>query len=104
MGVRMETISLGPDSVSEGEGVILDLNSPEPAGSDEAVTSFEAFILTGELTAKAPVYVGVDHGWALVALFDALAEAWRGWEGVREWVSQEGELVLRFRHDGKGQV
>jgi hypothetical protein len=36
--------------------------------------------------------------------FREIAEAWQGFDGVREYASLEGQLQLACRHDGKGIV
>ena len=34
----------------------------------------------------------------LVDFFDLQAQDWRGWEGVRQWESLEGDLKIEARH------
>jgi hypothetical protein len=38
----------------------------------------------------------------LTRYFAALADSWRGWEGVREFSSVERDFELRAYHDGVG--
>ncbi len=54
------------------------------------------------LSAERQVYEPEECGGygALAAFFDEMAEAWRGWEGPREWYSLEGELTITAVHDG----
>lgn len=42
-----------------------------------------------------------DRYEALTAFFQGLADSWRGWEGVRNFSSLEGELDITARHDGQ---
>ncbi|WP_316367281.1 DUF6228 family protein [Candidatus Thiodiazotropha sp. CDECU1] len=41
---------------------------------------------------------------ALVGLFQSLAQDWKGWEGVREWSSIEGEFGLSASSDNLGHI
>jgi Family of unknown function (DUF6228) len=45
-----------------------------------------------------------DIGDGLVKFLRELADAWPGFEGVKEFSSLEGQLVLSCRHDGRGTV
>lgn len=54
-----------------------------------------------DLRASRQVYEGYDEGFSsLAAYFADLAANWRGWEGIREYESIEGDLRLRATHDG----
>ncbi len=61
----------------------------------QATLSFEA----GTVSTKV-----ADYGEGLVSFVDDLADAWTGFDGVREYAALEGQLELRCEHDGKGQV
>ena len=37
-------------------------------------------------------------------LFAEMADAWRGWEGTKEWTALEGELCLKASHDRLGHI
>ena len=45
-----------------------------------------------------------DDGNLLAAFFRELAEAWRGFDGVKKYRSLEGHLELACTHDGLGTV
>ena len=38
------------------------------------------------------------------AIFDSLAEGWRGWRGTKDWSSYERDLEFAAAADGKGHV
>lgn len=40
----------------------------------------------------------------LPAFLRDLAGLWRGWEGVREWVSMNAGCTIHARHDGLGHI
>jgi hypothetical protein len=40
----------------------------------------------------------------LAPFIRSLADAWKGFEGTREYASLEGQLVLSCQHDGMGTV
>jgi hypothetical protein len=40
----------------------------------------------------------------LVAFFEELAREWKGWKGVKEWKSVEGDFALSGTADGLGVV
>lgn len=47
------------------------------------------------------VYALNSHGFdGLVEFFKGLERDWRGWDGVREWKTLEGELEVSVTHDG----
>lgn len=43
-------------------------------------------------------------GDGLSRFFRGLAQAWRGWEGTKEWRPIENDLLLSARHDGIGHI
>jgi hypothetical protein len=47
------------------------------------------------------MYRGLED---LVALFESMAENWRGWIGKKSWSSFEGEFVLGCMHDKLGHI
>jgi Family of unknown function (DUF6228) len=56
------------------------------------------------MTAAADVQLSiVDHP-PLGAFFTRLADAWRGWDGIRTWRATERQLELDAPHDVRGHV
>ena len=45
-----------------------------------------------------------DVGPGLATFVRDLANSWQGFEGLKEYASLEGQLLLSCRHDGKGTV
>jgi hypothetical protein len=67
----------------------------------EGIWSYEAILSVPEGELRTEVW---DHGVGVAALMRDLADAWRGFEGVKEYTSLEGGLALECRHDGLGSV
>lgn len=67
----------------------------------EAGWAYEATLAFPEASARTIVY---DHGDWLGPFFRELAEAWSGFNGVKECGSLEGQLHLACTHDGRGTV
>ena len=80
-----------------------------PAWADDAVDPYGAGGFSVEARAEG-VVATVDvfmltFAWAeLVAWFDELAAAWRGFDGVRTWRSIEGHLAIEASVDPLGHV
>lgn len=49
------------------------------------------------------VYFYAD-GEGLHRFFRGLANAWRGWEGAKEWSAIENDLQMSAEHDGIGHI
>jgi uncharacterized protein DUF6228 len=59
-----------------------------------------AELRSGGLSATRRVFHGYTTGFQdLASFFAALAEDWRGWDGVRTWESLEGDLRIDARHE-----
>jgi len=67
----------------------------------ESVWSYVAKVSFPEGQAETEVH---DHGDGLAPFVRGLACAWSGFEGVRDYESLEGQLLLSCRHDGLGSV
>jgi Family of unknown function (DUF6228) len=67
----------------------------------EAVWAYEATLAFAEASATTIVY---EHGNWLGPYLRELAEAWNGFNGVKEYGSLEGQLHLACTHDGRGTV
>ena len=63
---------------------------------------FVAVLYVRGLEASAPVCSYLSEGFG--DFFADLARCWKGWTGVKEWTSLEGELVLRAECDRTGHV
>lgn len=68
---------------------------------DESIWEYRATLRLPDATATKRLY---EHGTALRAFFHELAEAWRGFEGVKTYASLEGEFTIDARHDGHGTI
>jgi Family of unknown function (DUF6228) len=53
--------------------------------------------MDASLRVSADYAVGFDD---LVSFFRGMADSWRGWQGARQYVSLERDLVLTATHDG----
>ena len=85
-------------------GGMLTLGSARRAPGGD-LRSIVATLEAEGLRAQARVWVHEPAAaGALVALFEALDESWRGWEGAKEYESPAGELRLSARHDGRSHV
>jgi uncharacterized protein DUF6228 len=71
------------------------------AQDNESVWSYVAKLTIPEGELATEVY---DHGDWLRPFFQDLADAWRGFEGTKEYGSLEGQLLLACQHDGRGTV
>lgn len=71
------------------------------APDSEYVSGFEARLTIPEGAIETNVY---EHREWLAEYFADLAANWRGWEGVKEYASLEGQLSLNATHDGLGTV
>lgn len=71
---------------------------------DGSLDYVRATLRLSELQASAPVSIvhGVDV--PLSALFEDLAQSWRGWTGSKTWAAYEGGLALACEHDGLGHI
>jgi hypothetical protein len=85
---------LHPPTDPYGDGYIWDVRSDIIDDGVSAQTS--ATLLGGRATPE-------DDS-DLYGFFERLSDDWRGWEGVREWRSLEGEMSIDARHDGRGHV
>ncbi|WP_446218834.1 DUF6228 family protein [Micromonospora sp. IBHARD004] len=81
-----------PPTDPYGDGYIWAVRSEI---SDEGMSAATSAMLAGRWAPE-----NESLGW----FFQSLADDWRGWEGVREWGSLEGELEIDARHDGRGHV
>lgn len=87
--------------VLDGEdGRSLTLRRTEKA-DDESFWGYEATLRFpgGESTTQVQ-----EHGMHLAPFIRSLADAWKGFEGTREYASLEGQLELICQHDGMGTV
>lgn len=91
----MSTVTLDGEN---GREVVLQRLSER---DDESIWEFQATLHLPHATATKRVY---EHGTELRAFFHELAEAWRGFEGVKTYASLEGEFMIEAEHDGHGTV
>ena len=82
------------------EGHKVSLRSARPSDA-EGMWQYVAALSVpgGEITTEV-----WDYKRGLGRFFRELADAWKGFKGVKEYASLEGELLIRCRHDGKGTV
>ena len=67
----------------------------------DAIWSYEAALTIPQATASAKVY---DIGDGPASFFRDLADSWKGFEGVEEYSTLEGELSFSCSHDGLGTI
>ena len=76
--------------------------------SDFDGSHFTVTLTSPALSAAVVVYAVPDLGTkdieALVSLFKAMSENWKGWEGALSWSSLEGELSILATSDRLGHV
>ncbi len=84
------TLALGtPTALADGSATSIPLRLS--AGTVHATTTIEIEAWSG----------GVG---SLIAFFDDLAAAWRGWHGSKDWDDDGPSIALRAVHDGIGLV
>jgi hypothetical protein len=81
-------------------GRTLRLDSVE-RGGDGRIDSFQVTLTFPGGAATATVH---EYGTVLPNFFRELADAWRGFDGVKSFASLEGELSIEAHHDGLGTV
>jgi Family of unknown function (DUF6228) len=81
-----------------GRSLSLRLDSAPDA---DAVWRYVARLSLPEGTVTSEVW---DIGPGLAAFFRDVASSWQGFDGVKEYGSLEGQLLLSCRHDGVGTV
>lgn len=87
-------------SRSAGE---LKLSDPKPPSSRYPVEYLHVSLKDKDIAASsAKVFLYEPH--SLAALFEDLAANWRGWDGVKEWDSVEGDFILSCTSDTHGHV
>ena len=87
---------------SRGAGE-LKLSEPRPPSAGYPVEYLRVSLQDKEIAASSSkVYIYEPFG--LAALFDDLAANWKGWEGVKERSSVEGDFALSCTSDGLGHV
>lgn len=90
-----------PELVLDGvNGRSLTLSEPT-ARDPDGIWSYRAALALPEGHGETMVW---DIGDDLATYLHELAEAWEGFEGVKEFNSLEGQLSLVCRHDGRGSV
>lgn len=70
-------------------------------GDDGRIESYEATLTIEGGSITTAVH---EFGTWLPRFFREIADAWRGFDGVRSFTSLEGELTIDARHDGHGTV
>ncbi len=87
-------------SRSAGE---LKLSDPKPPGARYPVEYLRVSLKDkGIAASSAKIYLYEPH--SLAAFFEDLAVNWKGWEGVKQWSSIEGDFSLSCEADGLGHV
>lgn len=89
-----------PDAAGSGGLLFYDRSPYDPA---EPIGSFWARVTTEGLSAAGRVYAGYAPSHP-AKLFANMAERWSGWSDELSWLSWEGELALRCRHDRLGHI
>jgi hypothetical protein len=90
-----------PELALDGiNGRRLTLSDPSPPDRDD-IWAYRALLTLPEGSVETKVW---DSGDALAKFLSELAEAWQGFDGVREFSSLEGQLAFSCKHDGRGTV
>jgi hypothetical protein len=93
---RVDVVRLGHGDkvVTFGRAVVADPADAYAGGS------FEVRLGASGLTASRTVFV---YSWSgLAPFFTELADAWRGWTGVKEWESPEHDLRIEATFESSG--
>lgn len=96
--VRVEEIILGhgDEVVTLGAAVVTDLDDPY------AGVSFVVQLRASGMKAERTVFTYTWSG--LPSFFDDLAEAWRGWSGLKVWESPEHDLRIEATFASNGHA
>jgi hypothetical protein len=65
---------------------------------------FRVTLKTENMMASLKVYIFDPFDKAFCRYFAELAENWRGWNGIKQWNSLEGELQISSESDSLGHV
>jgi hypothetical protein len=76
------------------------LSEPGPQDQDD-IWYYRAVLTLPEGSVETKVW---DSGENLANFLRDLADAWQGFDGVKEFSSLEGQLAFSCRHDGRGTV
>jgi hypothetical protein len=82
----------------------LELSAPSDPYGDGYVHYVDVTLIDEGLSAKGGGTVEGRDGLSLSEYFTELAQAWRGWAGMRSWEAMEHGLLLEATHDGSGHV
>jgi hypothetical protein len=95
----VDTVTI-KSSLSAGE---LKLSEPKPPSTRYPVEHLRVSLKDKESAASSSkIYIYEPSG--LGVFFEDLVANWKGWEGVKEWSSVEGDFVLSCTSDGLGHV
>ena len=95
----VDTVTIKSSS-SSGE---LRLSEPKPPSARYPVEYLRVSLKDNEIAASSSkVYIYEPLG--LAAFFEDLAGNWKGWEGVKQWSSIEGDFALSCTSDGLGHA
>lgn len=86
---------------SAHDGTTLEFCDPIRSAGGE-LDYFTVAIQAPNASAIAKIYAYQAE--SLVTFFTDVAQSWRGWDGVKEWTSLEGEFELRATSDRLGHV
>lgn len=87
-------------SRSSGE---LRLSEPRPPGARYPVDYLRAGLKDKEIAASSSK-IYIHEPFDLAAFFEDLAANRRGWEGMKQWSSVEGDFALSCKSDGLGHA
>lgn len=87
---HVHTVDIG----SASEHLRLEVDAGDPS-----LDHLVAHLAVEGLSATKTVYAHYGSGWReLTDFFAGLANDWKGWPGIREWVSIESDLKIEARH------
>ncbi|HSE22382.1 MAG TPA: DUF6228 family protein [Pyrinomonadaceae bacterium] len=88
---------------SSGSAGKLRLSEARPSGRVHPVEYINVSLQDRDIAAPSPrIYLFEPYD--LVAFFEELASAWKGWIGKKEWSSVQGDFSLSCTSDNLGHV
>lgn len=88
---------------SSSNGSSLKLSEPKPSGVRYPV-EYLRVSLQGREIAASSAQVYLYEPFALATFFANIAATWKGWAGVKQWESIEGDFALACTSDSLGHV
>ncbi len=88
----------------EANGASIELSERDGLLRSDGSEFYRVTLRENEFEVSFRVYAFDPADDGLSKFFRAIADKWRGWKGILEWSSLEGEFELSCQHDGVGHV